>query len=126
MLSMVNLVVGSTAKAREHHDLVRRFSKLESDIICKPTPSEEEMAQLECKRIEIEADEPPKLAVLDAMCHNELLVAENASFESYSDIGFFQRLFSDLGDISPSSLRTRSQKREDQAAQAPKAKPANT
>jgi hypothetical protein len=125
IFSLINLVVGSSGKARQHHDLVRKFTKLESDIICKPTPSEQDISELECRRLEIEAEEPPKLAVLDVICHNELLVAEGRDLDDYCDVGPIQRILSDVGDWRASALRTRRQKAEEAAHKsAAKAKPA--
>lgn len=117
VVSLTNLVVGSSAKARQYHDLVRKFSQLESDIACSADDSEKELTALECKRLEIEAEEPPKLLVLDAICHNELLVAEGRSFDSYCDIGPIQWALSDIGDWRPGSLRTRRQKQQEKADQ---------
>jgi hypothetical protein len=70
--SAINLVVGAGQRARLHADLARRFFSLEKEIISMADPTEEQRRLLMGKRLEIEADEPPVLRVVDVMCHNEL------------------------------------------------------
>ena len=70
--SAINLVVGAGQRARSHADLARRFFSLEKEIVSMADPTEEQRRVLMGKRLEIEADEPPILRVVDVMCHNEL------------------------------------------------------
>jgi hypothetical protein len=47
----------------------------------------------------IEADEPPILRVLDAICHNELLRAMGYPKEREAQIAWYQRLLASFVDI---------------------------
>lgn len=73
--SAINLVVGAGQRARLHSDLARRFILLEKEIISLADPTEEQRRSFMARRLEVEADEPPVLRVVDIMCHNELAEA---------------------------------------------------
>ncbi|MAL00847.1 MAG: hypothetical protein CL536_01655 [Alcaligenaceae bacterium] len=72
--SSVNLVVGSAQKARLHYDLARRFIQLERNLLCEP--NEEQYHKVYDERLSIEAEEPPTLKVLDAICYNDTVKAQ--------------------------------------------------
>lgn len=78
VVSAAEMAFGFTKKARLHNDLKRRFCSLEEDL-CQyrhAPPSEASVIALECKRLKIEADEPPTKRVLNVMCHNEVCIAD--------------------------------------------------
>lgn len=70
--SAVSLVVGASQRARLHADLARRYFFLEREIVLAVDPTEELLRSWMAKRLEIEADEPPILRIVDTLCHNEL------------------------------------------------------
>ncbi|MBF0135097.1 MAG: hypothetical protein H7833_00175 [Magnetococcus sp. DMHC-1] len=83
--------VGETAKmARLHFDLARRFIDLEKRIIAA-TPTDDAVIALTAVRLDIEADEPPILRILDTLCHNEMLRAMGYEEWRFVKIGWFQR-----------------------------------
>ena len=99
VFSVMDLVVGTAQAARLHYDLARRFIDLEKAIISKKEPTHEDTANFTAQRLEIEADEPPALKVLDSICHNELLRAMGYSSNQFAKISWYQRLFSQIMDI---------------------------
>lgn len=97
VLSAINLVIGSTRRAREHWDLARRFSALEQKMLCDPS---EDALRISCEeRLSIETDEPPTLRILDCICHNEVARAEGFDSSEIWRIRWWQRVFAPLIDI---------------------------
>lgn len=99
LCSALDMVIGTAPSARLHHDLVRRFIELEKEIILSKDQSQEAMECFQVKRLEIEADEPPPLMVLNTICHNEQLRAQGNPAKDFAHVGFFQRLFSPFFDF---------------------------
>jgi hypothetical protein len=54
----------------------QRFIELEQELVQLGPSNVQSMKRLEAKRLEIEADEPPFLPIVDILCHNELMKAE--------------------------------------------------
>lgn len=76
LLAAVDLVFGTTRRATLHAGLGRQFSQLEADMV--PYEAESEgldgpLADFQRRRLAIEADEPPKLRVVDLLSHNDLV-----------------------------------------------------
>lgn len=74
-LLMLNWVVGLTRRANAHAKLGQRFASLEQDMVPFEKNRDLEAQDEERfrrRRLEIEADEPAKLRVMDILCHNEL------------------------------------------------------
>ncbi len=100
-----DLVISASEKARRHSDLMRRFVNLEqnmiknSEVICS-----QKNIEFQSERLDIEAEEPTKYDVLDIICHNEIAKAMGRDDSIYK-IGFFQRLFRNLIDISPHYIK---------------------
>lgn len=99
VMSAVDLVLGTAQKAREHNDLAKRFFDLEKAIITIKEITEEDLSRLTTQRLDIEADEPPVLQVLDCICHNELLRAMGYDQSKHVKIKWYQRLFRNFIDI---------------------------
>ncbi|MEX3982827.1 hypothetical protein AB4Y45_28030 [Paraburkholderia sp. EG287A] len=97
IISAVNLVVGSSQRARKHDDFARQFSALERDMV--GDESEEKLAQMKRRRLEIEAEEPPVMHVLNCICHNEQMRSEGYDREDLAKIRWWQRLFSQIIDL---------------------------
>lgn len=96
VLASVNLVVGSSRRAREHADLAKRFIELEKRMIGQP--EQQRFAEVMEARLTIEAEEPPVLRVLDCMCHNEQMRAMGYGPDELAKIGPLQRLFAHIFD----------------------------
>ncbi|KQR90214.1 hypothetical protein ASG35_03110 [Burkholderia sp. Leaf177] len=97
VISAVNLILASSQRARGHFDLARRFSDLERQMLGAPVEST--LLAAHAERLVIESDEPPKLSVLDCICHNELMRAEGYKTEDLAKITWWQRLFAPFVDI---------------------------
>lgn len=104
--SSLDLVIGSAQKARLHNDFSRQFVELEKDILIKEGMTTSDIKGFTARRLEIEAQEPPPLRILDMICHNELCRAMGYSEKHQVTIKWYQRLFCqiiDLGDYSITS-----------------------
>lgn len=99
VLASIDLVVGTSAKARLHDRLKRDFINLETEMESHWGDSEEQVAQWTSRRLRIEADEPPVLRMLDTLCHNELVHAMGYPEDRQIPVGRVQRLLSPFGDF---------------------------
>ncbi|WP_448680560.1 hypothetical protein [Pseudomonas nicosulfuronedens] len=97
VLAAINLVIGSAQRARAHSDFSRRYVELEKRMIGQP--DEHVLHQVSMERLSIEAEEPPVLHVLNAICHNELMRAMGYKKEQFVEIGPVQRLFAQMFDF---------------------------
>lgn len=95
LLAAVDLVFGTTRRATLHAGLGRQFSQLEADMV--PCEGEAEglddgsLAEFQRRRLAIEADEPPKLRVVDLLSHNDLVRGAYTHGSIYP-IGVMRRL----------------------------------
>ncbi len=105
VFSIVDLVVGTAKAARLHNDLAKRFIKLEKSIISIDEFTQQDLADFTAQRLDIEADEPPPLKVLDSICHNELLRAMNYDRSDFLKISWYQRLFSQIIDLREHNIQ---------------------
>lgn len=99
VFSVIDLVVGTAQAARLYDDLGKRFINLEKLIISKAEFTQQDLADFTAQRLDIEADEPPPLKVLDSICHNELLRAMGYDRSKFLKISWYQRLFSQIIDV---------------------------
>jgi hypothetical protein len=106
VLSAINLIVGSTSMARLHEDLYRRFVALEKKLIAIPEEAfdNEAFVKLYGDKLDIEADEPPILRVLDCICYNEVVRATSNDSQQFIKIAWYQRLFAPLFDVNQHRL----------------------
>lgn len=105
VVSTFDLVIGFGRQAWLHADIARRFITLQQDMLFSETTAEN-LKKFERERLDIEKDEPPVRQVLDLLCHNELLIAEDYERDQLYKIGFIRRLFSQVIDIDPQSIIT--------------------
>ncbi len=99
VVSALDLVLGTSAKVRLHHDLARRYIGLEKRIIGKLHPNALDIRHWEAERLDIQADEPPVRQVLDAMIYNELLQAYGADADQLIEVHWYQRWMAQLIDV---------------------------
>lgn len=104
ILASINLVIGSSSRARAHSDFMRRYVELEKAMLAPR--SEECLIKVASARLTIEAEEPPVLHVLNCICHNETMRAMGYKKEQLAKIGWFQRLVSQLFDFRESSIHS--------------------
>jgi len=99
--SIIDLIVGTSSKARLHSDLSRRFTSLEKALLLDNDVADEKYNVFYAERLDIEADEPPPLRVLDSICYNELLrsMGYDMNYSPAVKITWYQRWFSQIIDI---------------------------
>jgi hypothetical protein len=110
ILSFLEFVIDPTAKLYLHKNLYGKFCELEEDL--ERSQNEiyaERLSKLREKRIDIEKSEPPKLRVLDTLCHNELIRAEGYGKEHLVEIKWHQKCLAQFCDVGADGMR---QKRE--------------
>ena len=92
-------VLGNERKAWLHENFARRFTGLERRLVSPEGKSLAVVAEVYDKVLEIEADEPPILNVLNTLCRNELMRAEGFPQEQQIPVRFLPRLFSGFTDL---------------------------
>ncbi len=108
VLAAFELAFGVVRKAREHENLMRNFVALEQRMeTSRDQLTTELLAQMTERRLEIEANEPPVLRVLDTLCHNELLEAMGYDQQDHIKVSFFQRRFANWFDLGQHTLHSR-------------------
>lgn len=105
ILSAIELVAGTSARARDHHEFERRWVELEQEIQKAGDYDEAKYADLNTRRLSIIADEAPVLRVLDVLCHNELIRALGREGQGYDwQVGPIQRICAQWFDWRPDSI----------------------
>ncbi len=104
VFSILDLIVGTTKMARLHHDLVRRFISLEKKIVTSADQPDDGYAEYWSERLDIEADEPPPMNVLNMVCHNEMLRAMGYPIEDQVEIKWYLRWFCNWFDWREHSI----------------------
>ncbi|MFC1798760.1 hypothetical protein ACFLZL_03025 [Thermodesulfobacteriota bacterium] len=105
IFSIIDLVVGTAESARNHNDFAKRFFDLEKSIITNKVYTDDILAELTSRRLDIEADEPPPLKVLDVICHNELVRALGYDDSELAQVTWCQRLFSQYFDLKEYKIK---------------------
>lgn len=95
----LDLVWGFSRMACLHADLARRFIALEREMVLARHYTEEDLDKFTAKRLDIEADEPPVMRVLDSLCYNELTRAMGYSKEHFVRVRWYQRLLAQFVDV---------------------------
>ena len=70
----------------------------------------ERLAEWQAARLEIEANEPPVLRVLDALCHDEMIRVYghgDNDDQQRSNVSWLQRALANVVDLRPDRLRKR-------------------
>lgn len=98
----LDLVVGSSSRARLHDRLKQRFIALEGRMQREKT--NDTPGKWTVERLEIEADEPPVLRVLDTLCHNEILRSMGYPPKDFIPVKPLQRFFSPFFDLDADAL----------------------
>lgn len=92
VLGALSLVFDLGNKARDHHDLCRRFSNLLAEVLGKDRPSVQDFDAWRKQRLQIEADEPPVYWVVEAECYNEILYAWGRPRERSLYVSLWRRM----------------------------------
>lgn len=86
LLAAIDLVFGTTRRATLHAGIGRQFSQLEADMVayedCESI-AQDTLVKFKRRRLTIEADEPPKLRVVDLLSHNDLVRGNYTHGQTY-------------------------------------------
>jgi len=104
IFSTIDLVISSSAKSREYEDLSRRFIALEKKIMVAENPDSKFFKSVQAEKLSIEADEPPHLRILNAVCFNETITAMGLNKDEKVKIEWYQRLFKNFADLNPGKI----------------------
>lgn len=121
VVSTIDLVIGTTAMARLHTEIARRFIDLERELTLLKNPTDDDLRACTAKRLAIEADEPPVLRVLDILCHNELLLAMGYDRTELYHVPWYKRSLAHLINFADESIVQRA--RLDQESSTPPTSP---
>ncbi len=104
----LDLVIETTARARLHDSLCRRFITLERQMVSEAKPiTPPILAQHTDARLEIELDEPPVCQVLDILCRNELMIATGGyKRKDLAPVRFYDRWFAHISDLGLARIKT--------------------
>ena len=107
VFSTLDLVIGTTARARLHDDLCRRFINLERQMESAVKPiSAQILAQSKDARLAIELYEPPVCHVLNILCHNELVIATRGyKQKDLAPVRWYDRWFAHISDFGLERIR---------------------
>jgi hypothetical protein len=105
-ISALDLVVGSIVKARTHHDLARRYVGLEKAMVTRIRPDANDVNRWTAEALDVEADQPPKKQVLNAIVYNELLRVYGYDPSHLLSIRWYQRMLAQVADIQPHRIHT--------------------
>jgi hypothetical protein len=99
VFSTIDLVISTAEMARVHADLARDFIGLEKQMVLAGEKlTEAELAGFVARRLEIEAQEPPPLRVLDTICYNDLVRAMGYDKSHQKKVTALQKFFSPFFD----------------------------
>jgi len=94
-----DLVTGFGRMADLHRNLKRRFGILEGRMV-KAFPKETNLTEFQVERLDIELEEPPVYRVLDSLCRNEVLLAQDYTLDKdahlFVRVSWWQRLTAQL------------------------------
>lgn len=99
VFSALNLVFGFAGSARLYSGLAQKFIALEKRIILETNPSMDSLNAFIVERLDIEADEPPILRILNVICHNDVCRSMGCGEETMAKIGLLQRWCSQFFDL---------------------------
>lgn len=103
LLAAVDLVFGTTRRATLHASLGRQFSQLEADMVSheddRESVTQGELAGFKRRRLAIQADEPPKLRVVDLLSHNDIVRGTYTHGQVYR-IGPTRKLLGHVLDVN--------------------------
>ena len=86
LLAALDLTIGTTRRATLHAGLAQQFAQLEREMVPREGDTDVDAATADAfrqRRLEIEEAEPPKLRVIDILCHNELVTSTYTHWKVY-------------------------------------------
>src|SRR5579862_3649984 len=106
VFAAIDLVVGCSGAARDHHDLAREFIELEKKLVADEAhPTHEKFTEYCGTRLEIEKEEPPKLCALDLLCADELVKAGGYSEDEFHKFRWYHRWFANFLPFNSADIK---------------------
>lgn len=100
------LVSQPFSRALTHRDLMQQFTRLEKDLQRRDAEITEALLQkLQIRRRDLEQKGPPPIRVIEAMCHNEEVVAGGHGPEHLETVRWYLPALASLFDLRPHGLR---------------------
>ena len=106
VLAALDLTIGTTRRATVHASLAQQFAQLEREIVPHEYDESVDAATVtgfRQRRLEVEELEPPKLRVIDLLCHNEL-VTSTYRHEKIYPIGWARRWIGHVWDVEVADI----------------------
>lgn len=106
VLAALDLTFGLSRRATVHASLAQQFAQLERDMVPHEhdeSPAAATATGFRQRRLEIEESEPPKLRVIDLLCHNELVTSTYRSGHLYP-VGPVRRWVGHVVDIEVADI----------------------
>ena len=109
VLAALDLTFGMSRRATTHASLAQQFAQLEREMV--PHEHDENVdaavaTGFRQRRLEIEETEPPKLRVIDLLCHNELVTSTNRHEKLYP-VGLVRRCVGHVLDVEVADILER-------------------
>lgn len=102
------LAFGPARAARRHDSLAVSFLALEKELLrAGRSLTPEILVELQSRRLDLEAGEPPVYRVLNAICHDELATAMGIDPSQRSNVTGWQRLWRHFVDVGAHRIRNR-------------------
>ena len=101
VLAALDLTIGTTRRATVHAGLAQQFAQLEREMVeyeNDESVNAETAVRFRQRRLEIEEREPPKLRVVDVLCHNELVTSTYRHEKTYP-VGWARRWVGHVFDV---------------------------
>lgn len=105
VFAAIDLVFDAPQYARIHNDLSRRFIDLEKMMVGLRSLTEDDIRNFTTRRLDIEADEPPVLRILNIMCHNELARAMGYNHDALIKIPSHKRILCHFFDLNDAAIK---------------------
>ena len=105
-LAALDLTIGTTRRATVHAGLAQQFAQLEREMVQHENDEQVNGAtavEFRQRRLEIEEHEPPKLRVIDLLCHNELVVSTYRHEKTYP-IKWLRRCVGHVFDVEVADI----------------------
>lgn len=110
VMGILNLVFAFSEKARNHADLVRRYSELEAELAAMRVPTKSGLLDINRRIRLIEAGEPPTLGALVVLCQNEIAMQEGYE-RQVTPLRWYYRAFAHFADFQAPSCQNQALKK---------------
>ena len=104
IVASIVIVFDATGQAQKHYELSKRFTTLEKNML-KQNPTRDDYIEWKKERLSIETEDINVLHVLNTICHNELIRAEDLSSDHMVKISILQRLLSPIMDFRSHTIK---------------------